>query len=320
METKILSVFAIASLMFATSCSEEEFESVQNEKESTVVLTAQIPEGLQTKQTIVGNGDVTPAATAEAFGNGKTATTLTCAVYEVEGDTWTYLPKASTIDTTINMSINVPIRLMRGKTYKIVFWADAKNSIYTFDYENKKVTANYNSVVSNNEELDAFFAVKEVTVSNDEVSESSESVTLKRPFAQLNIGTSGLIWAKVIYNVQKAGIKVKTYSTLNFVDETVSDEVDAEFSLAAFPNGQTFPVSSDDYDYLTMNYLFMKDKETKTVNLIFDKTNLNHSFKNVPLQRNYRTNIYGSLLLKTWNYNTQITSSFETVDNNEEQQ
>ena len=315
METKILSVFAIASLMLATSCSNEEFESVQNEKESIVTLTAQLPEGLQNKQTTL-NGTTPAATTAEAYGNGKTATTLTCAVYEVEGDTWTYLPKASTIDTTINMSINVPIRLGRGKTYKIVFWADAANSIYTFDYENKKVTADYASVVSNNEELDAFFAVETVEVEMDGSSESSGSVTLKRPFAQLNIGTNDLYWAWIIgRDVQKAGIKVKTYSTLNFMDGSVADEVDAEFSLADLPNGQTFPVS--DYSYLTMNYLLMPEtKETKDVTIIYDKVK-ERKFQNVPLQRNYRTNIYGRLLTKLFTYETQITPDFETTDNNE---
>ena len=315
METKILSVFAIASLMLATSCSNEEFESVQNEKESIVTLTAQLPEGLQNKQTTL-NGTTPAATTAEAYGNGKTATTLTCAVYEVEGDTWTYLPKASTIDTTINMSINVPIRLGRGKTYKIVFWADAANSIYTFDYENKKVTADYASVVSNNEELDAFFAVETVEVEMDGSSESSGSVTLKRPFAQLNIGTNDLYWAWIIgRDVQKAGIKVKTYSTLNFMDGSVADEVDAEFSLADIPNGQTFPVS--DYSYLTMNYLLMPEtKETKDVTIIYDKVK-ERKFQNVPLQRNYRTNIYGRLLTKLFTYETQITPDFETTDNNE---
>lgn len=316
METKILSVFAIASLMLATSCSNEEFESVQNEKESIVTLTAQLPEGLQNKQTTL-NGTTPAATTAEAYGNGKTATTLTCAVYEVEGDTWTYLPKASTIDTTINMSINVPIRLGRGKTYKIVFWADAANSIYTFDYENKKVTADYASVVSNNEELDAFFAVETVEVEMDGSSESSGSVTLKRPFAQLNIGASDLWWAQAFFNVQKAGIKVKTYSTLNFMDGSVADEVDAEFSLADLPNGQTFPVS--DYSYLTMNYLLMPEtKETKDVTIIYDKTYpKSRTFQNVPLQRNYRTNIYGSLFTANWKYDIQITPDFETTDNNE---
>lgn len=315
METKILSVFAIASLMLATSCSNEEFESVQNEKESIVTLTAQLPEGLQNKQTTL-NGTTPAATTAEAYGNGKTATTLTWAVYEVEGETWTYLPKVSKADTTINMSLNVPLHLVDGKTYKIVFWADAANSIYTFDAENKKVTANYTSVASNDEKLDAFFAVKTVTVNNESSSDVTESVILKRPFAQLNIGTNDLYWAWIIgRDVQKAGIKVKTYSTLNFMDGSVADEVDAEFSLADLPNGQTFPVS--DYSYLTMNYLLMPEtKETKDVTIIYDKVK-ERKFQNVPLQRNYRTNIYGRLLTKLFTYETQITPDFETTEHNE---
>ena len=64
-----------------------------------------------------------------------------------------------------------------------------------------------------------------------------------------------------------------------------------------------------------MSYVLVpKDKET--VDIAFDYTLTNRTFTNVPVQRNYRTNIYGSLLTNTADFNVVIAPEFNDPDYN----
>ena len=294
MVKKILSVFAIASMMLATSCSNEEFDNIQNGKESTVTFTAQLPEGLQAK--------------TRAYGDGTTATYLQYRAYLLgENGNWTPTNVFGTANLT-DLKATLPLKLVNGNTYKVVFWAAAPASIYTFDMENAKVTANYDNQANNQENMDAFYKVEEIKVNGSE----SKTIKLKRPFAQLNIGTADWQAAKDAgRTVAKAAITVNTYTSLDFKTEAAGDAKDVTFELASLPTGETFPVSG--YDYLTMNYLLMGDKETKDVTISYDNAE-NRTFKNVPLQRNYRTNIYGNLLTSTEDITVVINPGFETPD------
>lgn len=298
MVKKFLSVFAVASAMLATSCSNEDFENGLNGNEADVTFTAQLPEGLQSR----------------AFGDGTTAQTLSYAVYLKKDGNWTLTSAGKKDEEITDLKKTVSLRLVNGNTYQVVFWADAQNSVYNFDNTNRKVTANYTDITSNEEKLDAFFAVEEITVNGT----SSKDVELKRPFAQLNIGTADLPAATTAgTKVTKAGIKVRAYQTLNF-DGTVSDLSASEvtFGAANLPTNETFPVSGN--EYLTMNYLLMSaDKQAdNTVTIFYDNAQApERTFSNVPLQRNYRTNIYGNLLTSNEGFNVEIKPGFEGNEN-----
>lgn len=301
MVKKILSVFAIASMMLATSCSNDEFDSVQNGKESTVTFTAQLPDGLQTK--------------SRAYGDGETATRLQYAAYLLENDEWK-LTKVTGEATFTSLTTTVNLKLVNGNTYKVVFWADAgdEKSIYDFDKQNAKVTANYqNNVTKNNDEnLDAFYKVEEIRVNGT----NSKTVELKRPFAQLNIGTADLEEAKKAgREVKKAAIIVSTYTTLDFKTDKVSDEKLVDFQLVELPVRENFPV--DGYQYLTMNYLLMGDKESKDVVICYDDNAgvPERTIQAVPLQRNYRTNVYGNLLTSQNDITVTIKPDFDGTHN-----
>lgn len=297
MVKKFLSVFAIASMMLATSCSNDEFDSLQTGNEATVSFTAQLPDGLQTKSRAV-------------YGDGETATTLSYAVYEVTKDGWTLREDLGKTDEEIHMTKTVSLRLVNGNEYAVVFWADAPSSIYDFDTENIKVTADYtknSGVKSNDEKLDAFFAVETIIVNGD----ASKNVDLKRPFAQLNIGTADLDKAqKAGITVAEAGITVDTYTSFDFKTQDVTGEATkVTFGKGNLPNDETFPVTG--YTYLTMNYLLMpKDKQTVDVTLDYGGKE-SPIYQNVPLQRNYRTNIYGNLLTSQNDFNVEIKPGFD---------
>ncbi len=297
MMKKMLPVFAIASMMLATSCSNDELSNLKEGTNSTVTFTTQLANPLQTR----------------AFADGTTATTLDYAVYEVKGGAWTLLSDLGKTDQPINMSTTVSLNLVNGKTYAVVFWADAPSSIYTFDATNVNVKANYAGATSSNEAYDAFYAVEQFTVNGATL---DRTVNLKRPFAQLNIGTSDLAAAKSAgINVTKAGVTVKTYNTLNFKEGTVDGEEKISFAAAVLPE-EAFPVTTSGCKYLAMNYLLMPadKKADNTVTISYDGAADARTFQNIPLQRNYRTNIFGSLLTSANNFNVSIAPEFDEPD------
>ncbi len=308
MMRKILPVFALASVMLATSCSNEELNSVAEGTNSTVTLTAQLDNGMKSR----------------AFADGTTATTLDYAVYLVDGDDWTLLDKLGKTGEEIKMSKTITMNLVNGKTYAVVFWADAPESIYTFSATDKKVTADYTNATCSNESYDAFYAVDKFTVDGNNL---TQSVRLKRPFAQLNIGTADLEAAATAgIDVKKTSVTAPTYNTLNFVDESVGGtKTDVTFKVADLPvtdDKNTFPADKDAQKYLAMNYLLMPTDKTadNTVTISYYKEDGttkvadDRTFQNIPLQRNYRTNIYGNLLTSTNIFNVAISPVFEDPD------
>lgn len=213
------------------------------------------------------------------------------------------------------LKTTISLQLTTGKEYDFVFWADAPgDNVYTFNSENQTVTVNYANAENNTDNLDAFFGQKKALKVSGNMSISQE---LRRPFAQINIGTDDFDAAAAAgYTVSESTIGVATYKTLNLLSGEVSDPVTATFVKKPIPTEDSkFSVNSKDYKYLSMSYVLVpKDKET--VDIAFDYTLTNRTFTNVPVQRNYRTNIYGSLLTNTADFNVVIVPGFNDPDYN----
>ncbi|MDD7095404.1 MAG: hypothetical protein PUI12_06260, partial [Bacteroidales bacterium] len=86
--------------------------------------------------------------------------------------------------------------------------------------------------------------------------------------------------------------------------------------LAAIPSGETFPKAG--YDYLSMDYLLVGKEAKSVVDVKWTVTdgtfNSERTFTNVPLQGNYRTNIYGNLLTSPTDFNVEIDPAFNEPD------
>lgn len=307
MKKVLFSTVAMSALMLmATSCADDQTSDLKAGAESTVTITAQLPGDMGTR----------------AFADGKKATELHYAVYE-KGTT-TPLEVCKKADgtkgqegtaTMTGLKTTISLQLTTGKEYDFVFWADAPgDNVYTFNSENQTVTVNYANAENNTDNLDAFFGQKKALKVSGNMSISQE---LRRPFAQINIGTDDFDAAAAAgYTVSESTIGVATYKTLNLLSEEVSDPVTATFVKKPIPTEDSkFSVNSKDYKYLSMSYVLVpKDKET--VDIAFDYTLTNRTFTNVPVQRNYRTNIYGSLLTNTANFNVVIAPGFNDPDYN----
>lgn len=308
MKKVLFSTVAMSALMLmATSCADDQTSDLKAGAESTVTITAQLPGDMGTR----------------AFADGKKATELHYAVYE-KGTT-TPLEVCKKADgtkgqpegtaTMTGLKTTISLQLTTGKEYDFVFWADAPgDNVYTFNSENQTVTVNYANAENNTDNLDAFFGQKKALKVSGNMSISQE---LRRPFAQINIGTDDFDAAAAAgYTVSESTIGVATYKTLNLLSGEVSDPVTATFEKKPIPTEDSkFSVNSKDYKYLSMSYVLVpKDKET--VDIAFDYTLTNRTFTNVPVQRNYRTNIYGSLLTNTADFNVVIAPGFNDPDYN----
>lgn len=134
----------------------------------------------------------------------------------------------------------------------------------------------------------------------------------------MNIGTDDFDAAKASgLEVTQTEVVAKAFATLNLATGEVSDEADRTFTMKAIPTASDgeFPVAGG-YKYLSMDYLLVgADKATVDVAFNYGGPQ-SRTFTNVPVQRNYRTNIYGSLLTNTTDFNVVIEPAFATTNYN----
>ena len=252
----------------------------------------------------------TPKIATRAFSDGTTATVLQYAVYDAEGNE---LTDFTVTDGIIHGSTVVNFNLVTGNTYSVIFWAAAENAPYVIDFAQKTMTVDYakEKTLCNDESRDAFFAYHTFTVTGAQ----TETIELKRPFAQINIGTNDYAEAaKAGYEPTKSSVKVNSvFTTFNFVDGTVSGETTVTYDYADIVK-DSFPVVG--YEYLAMNYVLVAAEKT-VVDIEFAHTAVDTSMAktrtvgSVPVQRNYRTNIYGKLLTSDVEINVVIEPEYE---------
>lgn len=280
-------------MLFATSCQNDlDFDTAVG-KTSTVSFS-------------VG----TPEIATRAYSDGATATKLQYAVYNAAGEELTDL---TVTNGEIHGSTTVNLQLTTGNTYSVIFWAAAEDAPYSVDFSTKTMTVDYNGAVSNAENRDAFFKYHTFTVKGAQ----TETIELKRPFAQLNIGTADYAASESAGYVptQSAVVVKNVYNTLNLATGVVENEVEANFALANIKKDETFPVNG--YEYLAMNYLLVSaDKTVVDVEFTYtDGSNAKtRTVGSVPVQRNYRTNIIGYLLTNPAQFNITIDEKFEKPD------
>ncbi len=300
MTKKIFLGMSAMAMLFATSCKDDFAESFVGDQ-ATVEFSISTPE--------IGT---------RAYSDGMTATKLQYAVYDAAGKELTALRgQGEKMVTLTNGKANVKLDLTTGESYKVIFWAAAENAPYTVNFTQNiaeaNMTVNYTGAKSNDESRDAFYVCKPITVKGAQ----TETIELRRPFAQLNIGTEDYQKAADAgYTPTKSAVTVKNiYSTLNLASGEVSDDVEVTFDYTAIPSAQdgTFPVAG--YEYLAMNYLLVgADQEVVDIEFGYTETDANaaktRTVGSVPVQRNYRTNIYGKLLTSTVDVNVEIKPEY----------
>lgn len=190
----------------------------------------------------------------------------------------------------------------------------------------KKITADYTTHKgANDENRDAFFAVEKAITINGPI---TKTVTLKRPFAQINVATTDVLKAgettdHVDFTGATSAVTVKDVPTVfSPLTDKLSSQVNAlQFASAAIPDGN-FAVtgSTETYKYLAVNYVFAPvDGTVYDVEAALKVAGKDVTVKvpSVPAKRNYRTNIYGNLLTTTADFNVVIDHGFAGDENME---
>ena len=267
----------------------------------------------------------TPEIATKAIGDGMTATQLYYQVFDAEGKVIEGLGVQN--KELVSGKTTVSFQLIKDQTYNFIFWAQTPvGGYYTIDETEglKKITANYEGKKSNDENFDAFFAVEKALTINGPI---TKTVTLKRPFAQINIATTAVLKAggtkvNLDFTGATSAVTVKGVPTVfSPLTDEFSASVDAQFASAAIPEGN-FSVtgSTDTYKYLAVNYVFAPvDGTVYDVEAAFkvDGKDVTVKVPSAPAKRNYRTNIYGNLLTATADFNVVIDPGFAGKENME---
>ncbi len=246
---------------------------------------------------------------SRTISDGTGANILKFAVYTEDGQ------HVSALDQTVaveNKMATIQTRLTRYHNFKLVFWAQNSScSAYNTD-DMSAIKVDYTSVNCNDESRDAFYKMEEVSVANADV---NRLVVLTRPFAQINFLANDAAGV-VNVNQYKSKVTVTGVPTkLNTLDGTVADPTDVTFDYAIIVN-ETL-VGYADYRYVAMNYvLAATDKEMKNEVVLTVKDENNAEVKtvtvaNCPVQRNYRTNIFGELFTMEGKFNIEIDPIYE---------
>lgn len=312
----LFTMLAASTMVLATGCSGSDDTAVKQENNSLATVSFSV--------------QADALAGTRAISDGKGADELIYRVFDKEGKPVGTLAKTTESNLTdLLTGHKVTLYLAKGQTYKVAFWAqDADCTAYTVD-DNMGVTVNY-AGANNDETRDAFFNTAEVTVTGD----MSVDVTLKRPFAQINVGCTTDDWNAAQasnINVTTSAVTVKDAATkLNVINGTVSGSQDVTYTAANIPT-ETLKVDADgdgtkeDYKYLSMCYILPNETTTGAAKTTAGTTftfhpqtgndiTLSDGLQAIPVQRNYRTNIVGKILSGEVSLNVKVDPIYNNPD------
>lgn len=313
-----------ACMLFATSCKKDELDESLYGGETKVTFSL----GLEGEN-----------VATKAISDGEKADKLIYAVFDENGTRISSIEAVQ--ETGVSFPKNVTLTLAKGQTYQVAFWAqDNDCQAYTVDTETMNVAVSYDNAPNNDETRDAFFAAETFTVDGDQ----EIGVTMRRPFAQINVGATVADWnAAVASGVEISTSKVvinNAATSINLLTGAVADPVEVVYDFATIP-AQLDPVENlmvdtdgdgtpEIYKWLSMSYILVNDENGGSSKATLESEGLQFTFhpesgndimffeglNNVPVQRNWRTNILGQLLTDNITFNISIEPIYYGEYNN----
>jgi hypothetical protein len=314
---KIFSLMVVAlSVLAVVSCAKED---LGKNDEATMTLSLRIPE----------------AASTKAYGDGMFADkNVIIGVFDENG---VEKFRKNIVWAKDVFEQEVQIRFMMGKTYQMVLWAQYGNAYGDpVTMPLTQITLDYSA--SNRENLDAFYAyVPKFTVKQD----FQKTITLTRPFAQLNFATTIGDMDESVADTDLTGLGNTATITISNVANTLDlftgltsyvKDGHAEtvpqtvvIPATAFPakvDGKypTITVEEVTYEVIAMNYVLVADANAQdgktTVDLKLEVGDLVIDVPNAYMKRNWRTNVVGELLTAEGSFKVTIDPEFEGSYNN----
>lgn len=290
---KNLIYLLLAIPLLFTSCSNDDL--APSEESVQVSFCAEISNQLGTRASSTLSVDKVYCA---VFENNVEIPTLRQAIDIVDGEPIVFAP-----------------RLIKGRSYDIVFWASKADS-----YNVSDMTAITRNTSIPEADFDAFTATTPITVEGN----YSTSITLKRPIAQLNMGVTPEDWDGVAnpntFNMTPTTIilKIDGKDTFNALTGNAVG-TDSEITYVLDVSGAEFTCKGNTYKSIAMCYILSEStKETKNIKYSIYAQNgtirENVDIIHVPLQQNYKTNVVGGLLTGTISYTIGFDDDFLTDD------
>ena len=311
MKKFMLFASALAGLFLAASCQQDNLapEQVSN----TVKFTVEAPGALFTKAEIA---------------DGTNVNEVHYAVYKTNADETHAIgnpnekPLAQGVVEMADKRASVNFDLLQDQEYTVIFWAQvAGKGHYTLG--DLRTISVESEVLGNDETRAAFYAVCPFETYEHE----DHTVTLRRPFAQLNLLTTPGSLTPVqegqsngyTIDVKTSEVTVvglsKTFSTVDGMAPVAEETLTFKMNATPEEQGQeTLSVNGKAYHYVSMNYFFVPEEE-KLVDIeytvVTDKGNIAHEIVAVPVKENYRTNVIGNLLTKETTFEIVVDANFE---------
>ena len=316
MKKYLFSALALSGMLFMNSCSQDGLVPEPNNGDFVnASFTIGTTEGIGTR----------------AVGLAENVDQVTCAVFDANNDEMTELRLNLPV---VNGQATYEVRLAKGQNYRVAFFAYDKdaNAYDVTDMKSIKVLGNQASNMDNRDAFTAYTDINAADLTN--LSNIDRTVTLYRPFAQLNLGIDDA----ELEAARKAGVVVtntqikvsNVYNAFSAFSNTVAADAtlgEMTFALNGIPT-EKLKVNVDgaekEYNYLALNYLLVGDKDAEKsladVEFVWatadGKTNTPATnFINIPVQRNYRTNIIGKLLTTPSQFNIVVDPIFEGEKN-----
>ena len=295
MKKYFLSIVALAGMLFATSCQESLVEPQMGE---VTTFTVQVPNQMGTKADIGDKGNVNR---------------LYFTVYSADRSVEVYKPENGYVGITDGVA-QISINLVKDQRYDIIFWAQKDDAYNTSDLTNIPMNTSH----PNSETGAAFFHYED-----DFVPQATAEIVLRRPFAQLNLRTTkaSLTNHAGTFELDESKITVSNVATaFNTVSGYGENPDLIEFDWADVPV-EDLTVDGVEYKYVSMNYLPVAgdDKALATVSVQIKLKNdqvISHSWENIPLQENYKTNILGNLVSANSVINVTINDDWSDYEYN----
>ncbi len=289
---KKLFLLAAGLALTLTACQKD--EGVVSDTTSSSSFTVTIPQ----------NGT---RAVTDDFGAGTSANRCILEIYRND-KLYNRIEKGVTGETVTFDDL----RLVAQQTYDFVFWADCAEGSEgsftdkTYNTANLKSITEIGPFVGNSDERDAFFAHETFEVTGS----FSRPVTLKRPFGLLVVKTNDL------NEIRDEALKPTGYevafkglpTTFNALTDEVSGSADVSYKATEF--AKTDGTISMDFLWATESEAALSDF---TMTFYNGGTEIctNDAFTNIPIRRNYRTNVSGNLLTRKGTISVTIDPEFD---------
>lgn len=281
----------LAGLFLAGSCQREDLAPV--EENGVVTFEVSIPQ-VMTK-TVSDDGSAINSLVYDVYYTDASVETAPAA------DDLTLLYKGRA-EVATNGATVISVELMNDKNYVILFWAQRDNT-WGFATEGNLLKNGVHfpdSFAANAENIEAFSHVEFLSSKN--LAARKKNITLKRPFAQINLGS--LLADNFTITPTTSSMVVKNAgASFDLINQVAVGKKDVEFTAATVPGGSL----KTDYTHVGMNYIFANGNvEVDYVLNTEAGIAVSNTVSNVPVAANYRTNIIGKLFTSEAGYSITL--------------